>query len=106
MQINSPEIYKELKEYEFVFSSGVSLPFMMDETAGDTLQEEGEYLVVNLVEKPSRTNPDLKTSPERVKIYKSQLAAVYERVHKLREPSPEEKFNMVKTLHKATGTVN
>lgn len=106
MQVTSTEVYRELKEYEFVFSSGVSLPFMLDEAAGDTLADSPECLTVKLVEKANRTNPDLKTSPETIKIYKSQLAAVYERIRRLREPTPEEKLNMVKTLHKASGAVN
>lgn len=100
LQIAAPEIVKQVKEYDYVFNSGMRLSFMVDADAGDTLEETPEHYVINLVEKPSLINPEEKTRAEVIKLVKATLACVHEKIRTFRKLTAEEQLEFYEKLMK------
>lgn len=98
------EVVEQVKEhdvvdFDFMFASGSKLAVTLDETAGDTYDENPNSYVLNVVAKPSLSDPDEKVEPETIEVYKAHLAVSVIRQRKQRTPSEEEQFNMRKTIH-------
>jgi len=97
LQINVQDKIREFFEYEFVFDSGMTLTFPVAEYLGDTIEDKGDHLLIELSAKPGLDGEMLK--PETVIIYKRTLAANQKRIRTIRERSVEEQAELKKLIH-------
>lgn len=102
MELIQPDRTKEVTEYDFTFNVGMALPVSVDTEAGDTIKEYEDRFVLELVAKPSMADSSLMLQPEKVTVFKNTLATIHERKRKLILLSPEEQFELQKTLHQMT----
>lgn len=106
MDLKPVEVFKEVEEYDFTFNAGMSLPVIIDESAGDSLKELPDRFVISLTAKPSLLKPEEMMQPERVTVFKSTLAVLHQRTRHFRLPSPDETFEFQKTLHDLGKSIN
>lgn len=98
MEIQSPELTKDVVDYDFSFTSGLRSVTTVDPSVGDYVEELVDRYQIHLASKPSFTNPEEILPEELVTVFKSQLTVFIERKRKQRMPSPEELFSMRKTF--------
>lgn len=106
MEVKPVEIVREIEEYDFTFDAGMSLPVLIDETAGDVIKELPDRFVIDLTAKPSLLKPEEMMQPEKVTIFKTSLAVLHQRTRLFRHPTPEEQFEFEKTLHNIGKAIN
>lgn len=96
MKINPVVKDKVIKEYEFVFDSGFAIPVTIDEEAGDWYDDQSapDRIYITIAGKPTMSNPDALTSPERITIYLKHIAAIQCRERRSVELSPDERFDL------------
>jgi hypothetical protein len=105
MDIVAPVKERLLTDYDFMFASGAKITVTLDSEAGDKLNEGNDRYVIDIVAKPSISDPEDFTDEEQLVIYKSGLAAVNICKRSQRMPNEEELFDMQKTLHALSSKV-
>lgn len=93
MPIVSPDpARRTVEDFDFTFSSGQILPVTIDKAAGDTVSFEKSPLaiVINLVEKPALTNPDVILPGEEITILYNHLIAIQRRVREITDLTAEQ----------------
>lgn len=96
--------FKDVINYDFTFSNGYRIPIIIDEELGDKIEELEDRFILNLVEKPSFTDPDDKLAAEIATVYKKHLLTVVIQKRKQRVQTAEEQLEFrdtIKSLIKA-----
>lgn len=94
----SPEITRVLDDYDFVFSSGMTLPVTLDHKAGDTYDDSSDFIHIRVAPQQSMSDPQKLLPPSEIKINKSHVASVQHRTREVLELTPEQRFEWEKTL--------
>jgi hypothetical protein len=95
---------RTVKEFDFIFSSGMVMPVSIDEEAGDSIHDDKDTIIVIITAKPSLSTPDASIPSERVVVYKAHLLAVQSRERTVSEPTPEDKFELASLYSKLAGS--
>lgn len=98
MEVQPEPKFKELTSYDFTFNNGFRIPISLDASLGDSIEELEDRFVLNLVEKPSPSDPSEKMAAEVATVYKSHLLTVVVQHRKQRIPTPEEQLEFKNTL--------
>ncbi len=98
MEIQAPDNTRQVKDYEFVMVSGVSLPVNIDPKAGDEIIFNTEEIRITLSAKPGIVDTAAIMPPEYITLYRKHIAVIHERERTIRDVTPEEKADLKKTL--------
>lgn len=105
MDISEPIKERDIVDYDFMFTSGAKLAVAVDEAAGDTVEEQTDRFIFNVVSKPTVGDPTELTDPETLQVFKLGLAAICSCKRKQRMPTEEELFDMHKLVHTIAKTI-
>jgi hypothetical protein len=97
---------KKVDDYDFLFDSGFLLPLTVDPSLGDTIEFSDVGVKINLVGKPSTTDPDQFTPPEDHTIFTRHLCAVTHRVREAPVVTKEQKTEWVRTIQEISKSVH
>ena len=83
-------------DYKITFTSGLQEMWTIDEGMGDTIEFLSTPLAITIhhVAKPTVTDPDVKTQPDEVTIYVSQIAYIEKRPRLVAPIPPEHTFDL------------
>lgn len=101
LEIKSTEKFKDIVDYEFVFASGMTLMFMVDKEAGDSIEVSQEHVYLILSKKPSMADPEKIMPEQRITIERRNLATMTETSRQIRIPTAEERAAFKKLMEKA-----
>lgn len=87
-------------DYDFCFQGGHIIQVTVDLEGGDTFEATDSVIFVNIIEKPSPQNPNLKVYPEDWKLYKHQLLAVKHTQREVLKATDEQKVELAKLYPK------
>jgi hypothetical protein len=97
VEIKSPNKFKTIRDIAIVFASGFQMDFQLDLEAGDTLEDNGDRLLIHLVAKPS-INPDVTIPAETIVVIKTSLAVVKSRDFQVKVQTHEEQQKFLESL--------
>lgn len=83
MQIDTPEVFRLINDYDVVFGAGMAIPFSLDFALGDTITETDTKIIVHLVPKPSQSDPEKLMPGEDTTIYLKHVASIQHRIRKV-----------------------
>lgn len=107
MIINTPDPSPKILDcYDFTFVGGFIIPVTLDLAAGDTIDVGEQVILVNILERPSLSDPDKRLPPEDIVIQRTNLLAYQHRLQEVYERTPEQEFEFQETLLQATSSVN
>ena len=93
-------------EYDFTFDNGLFLTVIVDRDAGDTIDTAGNDIVFQKASRPSLSDAKVLVPAEEITVSRRHLIMVQKRSVLQTNPTPEQKDEFQKTLHKLSATVN
>jgi hypothetical protein len=105
MYIPTPDVLKILVDYDIVFSSGIMLPVTLDATLGDTIEDRGDTLFINLTAKPSLSDSSKTLPAEEITVFKAQVVSIQKRTREVVQLNPEQQAEWRKTIKELSSTV-
>lgn len=87
-------------DYDFCFQGGHIIQVTVDKEAGDTFEVTESVIFIDIIEKPSPQNPNLKIFAEDWKLYKNQLLAVKHTKREVQKATDEQKVELSKLYPK------
>lgn len=103
MTVNTPEVIHLVDEYDFIFSSGMTMPVSVDLAAGDKISFSDETVMIYIAPKPSPNNPKIMLPSTDVTLFVKHIIATEHRVREVVALSPEEQFLWTQTLKQIAG---
>jgi hypothetical protein len=103
MQISAPLSKRYVNEYDIVFQSGQMMPLTLDLAAGDTFENDGTKLIINLVAKPGITDPTQTYPAEDIVVFLSHVVSIQHRVREITDLTPDQKLEWDETIRKMGG---
>lgn len=91
MQIDTPEEFRIINDYDFVFETGMMIPFSLDLDLGDTIEFKDHAVQVHRTPKPSPTDPDKMMPGEDTTVFLRTIATIQHRVRKVPVLTTEQK---------------
>ena len=94
MILKSPDpTSRVVEDYEFSFNGGQVLPITIDRELGDTVSFDQAPLaiVIKLVAKPSKVDPDRTLPPEEITIFHTHLIAIQKRPREVTDLTVEQR---------------
>lgn len=91
MQIDTPEEFSIINDYDFVFETGMMISFSLYLDLGDTIDFQDHAVQVRLVPKPSPSDPDKLMPGEDTTIFLRSVAQIQHRVRQVKVLTPEQK---------------
>lgn len=105
MLISTPEVKKTVSDYDFIFTSGMILPFTIDQNAGDKMIVGDRVILIHLASKPSMKDPAKMLPSEDITVFTQHVISIQQRERELTELSPAQRLLWEKTLQEVSGTV-
>jgi hypothetical protein len=99
MEVKTPEVTREVQDYDFTFQSGSVLSVTVDKEAGDTYDVLGTVIKIHIAEKPSFADLEATIPAEDITVYERSLAAIQKRNRTLTLIGPEEQYEMKQLIH-------
>lgn len=98
MIVNTPVSKRTVVDYDFTFLGGSVLQLTIDASEGDTISFDSGTIRVYIAPADNLMNPETKTPAERHTILQSHLIHYKEKERELTNLTPEEKYELSKTL--------
>lgn len=97
MIINVPEVKRTIDDFEFVFETGMMLPFSLDLALGDTIEITETQALIDLVARPSKADPTKFIPAEDTTIFLNHVVSIQHRKREVVELTPEQKHGLAQT---------
>lgn len=106
MYIPAKDTKKIVDDYDFIFTSGMLLPVVIDDTLGDTILFEAGMITIALVAKPSMNDSAVLLPSEEVFIYTSHLASIQHRQREVQLLTADQKAEWQKSFQELSSNVH
>ena len=100
MSVESKTASRVVLDYEFVLSSGVSVPISVDPKAGDEIHWGETEIRIVLTAKPGIVSDSTVLPQEVVTLNRNYIAITYERERLIKDVTAAEKIELKKTMLK------
>lgn len=100
MRIETPQVIHSQEDYDITFSSGGSISLTIDPAKGDTIVFGDKLTIITLTAKSTLSDLETTLPAETITIYTSHIVAVRHISRKTIALTPEERFELTKTINK------